>query len=204
MSAIAATELKPAEQLRAKTSARMTDLLELPAIRKHVRPFSPEEYHRLGEMPVELLRGTVIQKMSKSPLHRFVADELRDMIAAQVGPKFTVFHEGPITTDDSEPEPDVSVVRGERASFRKMHPLTAELVIEVAVSSIEIDRVKASIYAEAGVREYWIVCPQEKRVEIFREPREDGYAQTETVSNPTVIESSALPGVRVDFGTLFA
>ncbi len=183
----------------------MTALLDEPAIRKCAHRFSVEEYHRFTEgQPTELLRGIILQKMSKSPLHRVVADELRDVIAVQVGPDFTVFHEGPLTTDDSEPEPDVSVVRGSRAEFRRVHPATAELVIEVAVSSLEIERLKAAIYAEAGVREYWIVCPQEKRVEIFREPGPQGYAWTETVTEPGVIASSALPVVRVDFAALFA
>ena len=181
----------------------MTALLDEPAIRQRARRFSIEEYHRFTEgQSTELLRGIILQKMSKSPLHRFVADELRDAIAAQVGAEFTVFHEGPLTMDDSEPEPDISVVRGTRESFRRVHPATAELVIEVAVSSLEFDRLKAAIYAEAGVREYWIVCPQEKRVEIFREPGGNGYGHAEIVSAPAVFESSALPGVRVDFASL--
>ena len=182
----------------------MTALLELPAIRKRAKRFSVEEYHQLGELPIELLRGTIVEKMPKSPLHQFYVERLREILTGQISPEFCVRQEGPLTFADSEPEPDVAVVRGSHADFRMKHPSTAELAVEVAVSSMEIDRVKASIYAEAGVREYWIVCPEEKCVEIFRDPHPDGYARAEVVSAPGVIESSALPGVRVDFGRLLA
>jgi Uma2 family endonuclease len=92
-----------------------------------------------------------------------------------------------VTTIDSEPEPDVMVVRGAAQDFRSAHPATAELVIEVADSSLEIDRVKALIYAQVDVKEYWIVCPEEKRVEIFRQPGEEGYAETVLYNAPAVL-----------------
>jgi Uma2 family endonuclease len=95
-------------------------------------------------------------------------------------------------------------VRGEKTDFRSRHPETAELVVEIAVSSLEIDRVKAAIYAEAGVREYWIVCPEEKRVEVYRQPSALGYGEQVEVAAPAVLECGALPGVRVDLGALFA
>ena len=187
----------------------MTALLEVPEIRECVSPLSVAEYHQLGEFNengrrTELIRGIVIEKMSKSPLHCYIAAELRRMIESQVSPGFTVFYQDPITTADSEPEPDVMVVRGERKEFRTALPTTAELAIEVAISSMKLDRVKAQIYAEAGVKEYWIVCPQEKQVEVYRQPGANDYAERTTIAAPAVIECSALPGVRVDLAALFA
>lgn len=187
----------------------MTAVLDVPEIRELVSPLSVAEYHQLGEFNengrrTELIRGILIEKMSKSPLHRFIADELRRILAAQITPEFTLFHQDPITTIDSEPEPDVMVVRGARTEFREVHPTTAELVIEVAVTSVEIDRVKAAIYAEARVKEYWIVCPEQKQLEVYREAGAEGYAERTTVEAPEVLECVALPGVRVDLGALFA
>ena len=131
----------------------MTALLEVPEIRERVSPISVAEYHQLGEFNengrrTELIRGILIEKISKSPLHCFIAAELRRMIESQVSPSFTVFYQDPITTADSEPEPDVMVVRGDRKEFRMALPTTAELAIEVAISSVKLDRVKAHIYAE--------------------------------------------------------
>lgn len=189
----------------AGTLRSMNAMLEVPAIRERAMLFSVEDYHRMTEgQSTELLRGTIIQKMSKSPSHSYISDEVREILAQQIAPPFMVLHERPLTLADSEPEPDVCVVRGKKADFRTRHPTTAELVIEVAVSSLEIDRVKALLYAEAGVQEYWIICPMEKRVETYREPGEKGYGVRVEVEAPGVLACLALPGVSVDLAALFA
>ena len=183
----------------------MTALLEVPAIRQRAKRFSVTDYQRLTEgQRTELLRGTIIEKMSKSPAHQYFIESLREILTGQITPEFIVRTEGPITTTDSEPEPDVAVVRGPLQKYRHTHATTAELVIEVAVSSLEIDRVKAHIYAEAGVKEYWIVCPDEKQVEVYREPGPDGYGVRTVFAAPTVLESVALAGIRLDLAILFA
>ncbi len=182
----------------------MSSLLEMPAIRQRAARLSIEEYHRLGELPVELLRGTLIEKMSKSPLHQFCIDQLRTILTAQIQPPLILRQEGPLTFADSEPEPDLAILVGPISKYRTTHPATAELVIEVAVSSREIDRVKAAIYAEANVKEYWIVCPEEKEVEVFHKPTPSGYTDRIIASASSVLESSALPGIRLDLTQIFS
>lgn len=182
----------------------MNSILEIPSIRQRATRLSVEDYHRLGELPVELLRGTVIDKMSKSPLHRSAAHILRDILLRQLPEGCLLFGEAPLTVGDSEPEPDLFIAKGTQDRFRRAHPTTAELVIEVAVSSLELDRVKALIYAEAGVPEYWIVRPEEKCVEVYRHPDGQNYREQTTVTAPAVLESSALPGVTVNLAELLA
>jgi Uma2 family endonuclease len=187
----------------------MTELLGVPAIRERFSPLSVEEYHHLGELNehgrrTELIRGIVIEKASRTPLHRFIADTARDILAAQLAPGLVIFSQDPMTTKDSEPEPDVMVVKGTQRDFRDSHPTTAELVVEVAITSMEIDRLKAQIYAEAGVAEYWIASPEDKSVEIYRRPGAKRYAECSKVSAPAVLTCAALPGVRVDLAALFA
>src|SRR2546423_15646257 len=114
----------------------MSAILEIPEVRQRVSRLSVEEYHRLDEFNhngrrTELIRGIVIEKMSKSPLHCSIAKRLYDLIAARSGQGFVVRHEAPLTLADSEPEPDVSVVRGVEGDFVRVHPTTAELVVEV-------------------------------------------------------------------------
>src|SRR5947209_11994276 len=104
----------------------MLSVLDEPAFRQRVSRLSIKEYHQLGEFNengrrTELIRGIVIEKMSKSPMHRFTADLLRDILAAQIAPGFIIFSQDPLTTSDSEPEPDIMVVRGARADFRTIH-----------------------------------------------------------------------------------
>jgi Uma2 family endonuclease len=187
----------------------MTALLDVPEIRERVSPLSVAEYHQLGEFNengrrTELIRGILIEKMSKSPLHYTMIERVREILAGQIQPGWLLRQEGPLTLADSEPEPDVAVVLGPRGAFSTAHPTTAELAVEVAVTSLEIDRAKAQIYAEAGVKEYWIVCPEEKQVEVYRQPGANGYAERTMSTPPSVIECATLPGVRLDLTALFA
>jgi len=186
----------------------MTPLLELPAFRKRVHPVSVETYHRLGEMgalleDVELLRGIVVTKMAKSPLHEFVAQVLMRLLLALVPPGYEVRPERPLTLGDSEPEPDLSVVKGRPHDWLLAHPTTAALVVEVAVSSVDIDEGKAGIYAEAGIPEYWIVQPEERRVIVCREPTPEGYRSKATLSEADTLHCASLSGVEIAVGALF-
>src|SRR2546423_10819203 len=100
----------------------MSAILEIPEVRQRVSRLSVQEYHRLAEFNengrrTELIRGIVIEKMSKSPLHSSIGKLLYDKIAAMLPATFLVRREDPLTLADSEPEPDISVVRGVAADF---------------------------------------------------------------------------------------
>src|SRR4030095_2801806 len=107
----------------------MSAILEIPEVRQRVSRLSVEEYHRLDEFNhngrrTELIRGIVIEKMSKSPLHCSIAKPLYDMIGRLLPKGFVVRREDPLTLSDSEPEPDVSVTSGSESDFAKAHPTT--------------------------------------------------------------------------------
>jgi Uma2 family endonuclease len=187
----------------------MSAILEIPEVRRRISPLSVEEYHQLGEFNergrrTELIRGLVIEKMSKSPLHFSLAKWLYDRISSLLPPGFVVRQEGPLTLADSEPEPDISVVRGRESDFKDAHPTTAELVIEVAVSSPALDRENAALYAEAGVKEYWIVLGREREVEVYRRPENGRYQDTRRAHAGDALECPAVPGLRVAVAELFA
>ena len=183
-------------------------ILELPEVRQRVSPLSVEEYHRLGEYNergrrTELLRGIVIEKMSKSPLHRIIASLLYDRLAAQLPSGFSVWKEEPLTFLDSEPGPDLSITRGEKRDYFEAHPSSAELVVEVAVSSPALDRENAALYAEAGIKEYWIVLGTERQVEVYRQPVQGRYQDKRLCNSDELLECTAIPGVRVRVSDLF-
>jgi Uma2 family endonuclease len=187
----------------------MSPILEIPEVRQRVSPLSVEEYHRLGEFNesgrrTELVRGIVIEKTSKSPLHCAISKRLYDRIAALLCAGFIVRREDPITLADSEPEPDISVVRGAEADFRGAPPTTAELVVEVAVTSAVIDRANASLYAEGGVKEYWIILGSLGQVEVYRRPEAGRYAEMRLVGGNGILECGAVPGLRIPLADLFA
>ena len=95
------------------------------------------------------------------------------------------------------------MVRGKRTTFATRHPSTAALVIEVAVTSAAEDRSLASLYAEAGVEEYWIVLPAVRRVEIYRHPEAGAYRDRSIVEADTTLESAAIPTIRIRLAELF-
>ncbi len=186
----------------------ISSLLDRPAILGQALRFSVEQYHLLGETGliaerVELLEGVIVEKMSKSPLHVFTTEEITSRLRAIVKEGWLVRQEQPITCANSEPEPDHAVVQGTRADYLHAHPTTAKLVVEVAVSSGEIDAEKAAIYAEAQVGEYWIVFPEDKRIEIYTVPLGRQYAENRSFRFPEVAISEALPAFRLDLGTFF-
>src|SRR5206468_8386233 len=107
----------------------MSAILDIPEVRQRISPLSVDEYHRLDEFNengrrTELIRGIVIEKMAKSPLHSSISKLLYDKISAMVPPHLLVRREDPITLADSEPEPDISGVRGTIAEFFTRHPTT--------------------------------------------------------------------------------
>lgn len=187
----------------------MAMLLDDPFIRKAAFPLSVEFYHAATDLglineDVELLEGTLVRKMAKSPLHQWLIRLLFRLLDRGLPPDHCVLVESPLTFARSEPEPDLAVVRGHEQDFRTAHPASAELVIEVAVSSAEIDRRKADIYAAGGVREYWVILPEQKAVEVYRHPAPaGGYAERQTVEAPAILAAGAVPGISVALDRLF-
>ncbi|MEP0865532.1 Uma2 family endonuclease [Funiculus sociatus GB2-A5] len=141
---------------------------------------SVEQYHqmiRLGILsdddPVELLDGWLVYKMPKNPPHRATTKLTRNALEAVIPEGWYVDTQEPITLTDSEPEPDVVVVRGNTRDYLDRHPGAADiaLIIEVADSTLERDRTsKQRLYARAGIPIYWIINLPEKQIEVYTEP----------------------------------
>ncbi|MEA3211531.1 MAG: hypothetical protein QOE70_4588 [Chthoniobacter sp.] len=186
----------------------MADILEMPEVRARVSRLSVAEYHQLGEYnengrPTELIRGIVIEKTSKSPVHASIQTLLPDFIKTMVPPGFLVRIDNPLTFLDSEPEPDLAVVRGTLRDFFASHPTTADLVVEVAVSSVALDRENASLYAEACVQEYWIVLARQQQVEVYRRPEQGVYREQRVYARDETLVCESVPSIRLELADLF-
>jgi len=142
------------------------------------RRFTLQEYHRLveqgffGDDRVELIDGEIVRMAPTGPEHSISTDRIgARLVMLLAGKPFYVRIQNPLAIGDHEPVPDVAVVSGSPEDYRQAHPSTALLVIEVADTSLEYDRtVKASLYASAGIPEYWVVNLVERRLEVYREP----------------------------------
>ena len=183
-------------------------ILELPVARQQATRLSVEGFHRGAEVGIYdkrdmLIRGIVLKKTPPSPLHSYLSQRLYDALRDFRLSGYAVFIESALTLTDSEPIPDVMVCAGERADFRDRHPATAELVIEVAVSSEALDREMAALYAEAGVREYWIVLAARGQVEVYRRPEAGEYRERRLYAEDEELACAAVPAVRFALPELF-
>jgi Uma2 family endonuclease len=157
---------------------------------------------------VELLEGVLVNKMSKSPEHVLGTTLVTDALRAILPVGWFVRTEQPIRMDDSEPEPDAAVVRGQARNYAARHPIPAEvpLIVEVADSSLRRDREdKRRIYARNGIAVYWIVNVADRLIDVFADPSgpvlTPDYATTTTYhpgdAVPVVIGGAQLGSVAV-------
>ena len=123
--------------------------------------------------PVELLEGWLVQKMTKRPPHSIATGLVRDALDRVLPAGWHTDVQEPISTAESEPEPDVAVIRGARRDYLKAppaHPNVA-LVVEVADTSLRQDRgTKKRIYARAGLPTYWIINLIQRHIEVYTSP----------------------------------
>ncbi|MDX1991274.1 MAG: Uma2 family endonuclease [bacterium] len=142
------------------------------------------QYHQMIEAGilteedrVELLEGWLVTKMPKNPPHSISTQLTRDVLAKIIPEGWFVTDQEPITTLTSEPEPDVTVVKGQRRDFRDHHPDPKDvaIVIEVSDSTLKYDRtLKLRLYAKVRIPVYWIINLPERRIEVYTEPTGEG------------------------------
>jgi Uma2 family endonuclease len=185
------------------------ETLPVPPHGARLWPLSVTAYRALGEAGLlpkntELLYGFVCQKMPQSPTHSFLIRFLHDALIKVLPAGALLSIEQPITCIDSEPEPDLSVVKGRKEDFRQDHPHTAELAIEIGVSSHDFDRSKLRAYARAGVKEVWLVLAPERQIEVHRDPAIDRFAAQKTYGLGERLTSVAVPEFTLDLDALFA
>ena len=182
-----------------------------------VRRWTREEYDRLvalgvfdGE-PLELIGGQLIVAEPQGSYHAGIVFTVADVIRAALPTGFVVRVQGPIALDDdSEPEPDVTVVSGRHEDYFTAHPQRPALVVEVAESSLRFDRrQKESLYARGGVRDYWIVNLVDRVLEVYRDPRADvsavygwRYGSVARLTAPADVALLTVPNVRIAVGDL--
>jgi Uma2 family endonuclease len=143
------------------------------------RRWSRTEYERLIELGVfrpderlELIDGALVVREPQGRQHAASIRRLLDALGRALGGDWQIDSQLPIALDDnSEPEPDVSVVPRDRNAYRDAHPSCPVMIVEVAERSYRTDHeYKSSLYARAGIPEYWVVDVLRGQVEVHREP----------------------------------
>ena len=166
-----------------------------------------DEVERLWELElfagrrVELIDGEIINMGYQDNLHAVGTGLLQRALLKLFGDKYWVRIQLPLKISEFDaPIPDAAVVLGEPDDFQE-HPATALLVVEVSVSSLNYDTLrKASLYASAGVKNYWVVDMKSQILHVFRDPVADkkqkfgyGYKTVRQMPQSKRIAPLALP-----------
>lgn len=150
---------------------------------------------------VEFIRGEIIEKMPIGDQHAACVNRLNRLLGKLIGESAIVSVQNPIRLEDSEPEPDLALLRPRPDFYASGKPRAADvlLVIEVADTTLDFDReVKRELYAEAGIAEFWIVNLLDACVEVHRQPTPEGsYRTMQAVRKGDQIAIASLPGCSV-------
>jgi Uma2 family endonuclease len=167
------------------------------------RPLRRVEYAKLIELGVfqdehiELLEGLLIPMSPIGPPHDSAVMKLTAILVPALLGRAAVRIQGSFAALElSQPEPDVAVVPS--GDYDTEHPDQAYLIIEVAESSLAIDRgVKLRLYASCGVPEYWIVNLIERAIEVYSEPLDDGYRKVDKYAHGQSVRPLCFADVEV-------
>jgi Uma2 family endonuclease len=178
-----------------------------------VAKWTIDEYHSMIEAGildnrrVELLRGEIIEMAPEGEPHAYFSTEAGAYLNRLLGELAIVRPAKPITLPNgSEPEPDIAIVQPLGRQYLHHHPYPENIfwVIEYSNTSLEKDlEIKTEIYAEVGIREYWVVNLKTRELIVFRNPQNKKYTSKSTLTAGT-INPFAFPNIAVSVGAIIS
>ena len=168
--------------------------------------FKVTDYHRMIEAgilgeddAVELIDGEIVAMSPVGAHHSGTVKKLNHFLMQTMGNAAIIGVQDPIRlADDTEPEPDLSVLAPRADFYTKSIPVPAEilLLLEVADTSLLADRlIKIPRYAAAGIREVWLVDLDNNRIERHSGPQVGGYRDVVFIRPGQVLASTVVPGL---------
>lgn len=185
-------------------------MLDVPM--KTLAKWSVDDYHRMVEAgilrdrKVELLAGEIIEMSPETPIHYTTAKRSTKYLERLLMGRADVRFNGPITLADSEPEPDIAIVRLPESAYIDRHPDSTDVywIVEVAKTSLRKDLdLKALVYAIANIQEYWILDLSSPQMIVLRHPQ-NGHYTTEQIVRDGVVSPLAFPDLQVSVEQLLA
>ncbi len=181
----------------------MTTVVELEKTEVSVlarKKFCTDEIYKMMEIGIlpeesgwELINGEIIHRMSIGNKHAGTVNKLNQLLVILLGREIVVAIQNPIHIDEyNEPEPDIALLKPRNDFYAERHPLPEDilLLIEVSDSTLKYDReIKKTLYAEAGILEFWLINLTENTIECHSLPKNGGYRLIKTVGIGETINS---------------
>ena len=155
---------------------------------------------------VELLDGRIIDMSPIGPFRGGVTNHLLEIFTAAARGRWRTSVQNPVRLDDqSEPQPDLMLLKPAADYYRERHPTPADvyLLVEISDTTLELDRgEKLPAYGRAGIAEAWIVDLVHATIEVYRQPHFTGYASKTILGAGDQAEPLAFPDVVVNVAEL--
>jgi Uma2 family endonuclease len=175
----------------------------------HRHRITLEDYHRMMEVGllasrsrVELIEGEIVDLAPRGDAHRRVVMRLDALLREAVGTQATVLSPAPIRLGaDSEPEPDLAVVRTPPDAHRNARPTGADalVLIEVSDTTWHYDHdIKVPFYARHGIPEVWLFDLSRATAHFFRGLAEGHYTDETATDRPGLTFLPGLTDLAVD------
>lgn len=177
-----------------------------------IAKWSIAEYHKmiatgiLRDRRIQLIDGELIEMSPEAVTHAAYGGSIADYLRKVLSGKAWIREAHPITINNSEPEPDIAIVKLPKNKYFQNHPVASDIfwLIEISDTTLNYDlNKKKSIYAAANVPEYWVANIKEKKLVVFTQPKNNNYL-TRSELTTGIIKPSSFPNVSISITQLFA
>ena len=175
--------------------------------------FTVEEFQRICDIDLfppdsrfELIRGEIIEMPNPTRRHSGRVNKLNRVFTSRLGESAIVcIQNGMFVNEMSEPKPDVVICKPLEELFGPFEPAPEDvlLLVEISDTSLRYDtRIKAPLYAEGGIPEYWLLNIPDDTLEVRTDPAGREYRRTEFYKRGQTITPQKLPGTIFTFDEL--
>lgn len=168
------------------------------------------DYHQIIESgvldgkSVELLEGEIVTVSPESPIHSSKIDTIAEYLRKVLQKIAKIREAHPITLDNSEPEPDIAIVRFNDNNYSQRHPYSQDIywIVEISNRTLTKDLEEKSVtYARNSIREYWVIDLVNNKLWLFTNPQKDGYQNRQEITEG-IINPIAFPEIRIEVAKL--
>jgi Uma2 family endonuclease len=176
--------------------------------------FSVEDYYLLAQAGAfgetthtELIEGEIIEMPPAGPEHSGILSRLCRSLILTLPDRYDVRCQLALkVNENTELEPDLAVMKTRDDHYTRSHPSPADafLVIEISKSSLSYDlNRKTAVYAKSGVREYWVVDLDGRKLHVLTQPAGDSYTMSRTLHPGEEIQCLSIPELKLPVEQLF-